>query len=190
MNSKDLFIKISALCGCLLPVLLIILLLVSINQAPWFSWTESAISDLGRPSFEIMCFNCGLIILGFLLFIFSIGLYFYLGGERVGPTILAISSIYFIGIGVYPLPDPNHMNVSGLFFIAFPLGFFVLGLQLFMKKRNFIHKMGYTAVIIGIISLWSTVLLIYYEGIAIPEFIILISGFMWCFIFGLYMLFF
>jgi len=190
MKAKDIFLKSSAISGISLPILFIGLLIYSIQLAPWFDWTVHAISDLGNPIFEIFCFNCGLIIIGILMLIFSIGLYFYLGGERMGPTILAMSSIYFMGIGVFPITHPNHIHISGLFFISFPLGFFVLGLQIFRKKCDFICKMGYLAIIIGVVSLASTSILLFFSGIAIPEVIILVSGFTWCLVFGIYMLFF
>ena len=188
MELKKKFIKISGLSGILLPILTITLLILALQQASWFSWTGNAISDLGRSSSGILCFNFGLIIIGILLLIFSIGLYFYLGGARVGPTMLAISSIYFIGIGFFPLPNPNHIDFSGLFFIAFPLAFFVLGLQIFRNKCDFICKMGIFAIIIGAFSLLAPIFLIFYNGIAIPEFIILTSAFIWCFAFGFKML--
>ena len=188
MNNKDIIIKISGICGISLPILFFSLLLFALQQATWFSWTQNAISDLGRPESGVLCFNYAIIIIGFLLLIFTIGLYLSLDGERVGPSIFALSSIYFMGIGFFPLPDPNHVDVSGLFFIAFPLGYFVIGLQIFRKTCDFVCKMGYFAIIIGIVSLITPVFMYFHTGIAIPEFVIIMGGFIWCLIFGLGML--
>jgi len=168
-------------------VIISIALFISLQNAPWFSWTENAISDLGRPEHGMPFFNLVLGFVGILLLIFSIGLISSFRKERIGPTILALSSIYFIGIGIFPLPDPNHVDVSGLFFIAFPLGFFILGLQLYKKKDVFIRKMGKFALVIGVISGLSPIILVSYAGIAIPEIIIIFPGFLWCFRYGLYL---
>ena len=116
MERRQVVTKISGLSGMLLPILMIALLYFALQQSPWFSWTENAISDLGRPTYGLLGFNLVLIIIGILMFVFSIGLYLSLGGERIGPSLIAISSIYFIGIGVFPLPDPTHIDVSGMFF--------------------------------------------------------------------------
>ena len=71
-------IRLSGICGIILPIYTIILLICSISFAPGFSWTENAISDLGRLEYGSSCFNYGLVIIGILLLIFSIGLHLLL----------------------------------------------------------------------------------------------------------------
>jgi hypothetical membrane protein len=162
---------------------------ISIQSAPWFSWTNNAISDLGREQYDILLFNYSLIVLGFLLLFFTFGLNYSLKNERFGPTFLSISSLYFIAVGIFPLPDQYHIDFSSLFFIAFPLGFFALGLKMYKMKYEFIKKMGIFALIIGIVAACSSVFLIFFQGIAIPEMLILIPGFIWCMIYGLHLIF-
>ena len=117
---------------------------------------------------------------------FSFGLYYTLNGERFGPTALALSSIYFIQVGIISLPDPTHVDVSSLFFIAYPIGFFLLGIRTFNNPVDFIRKMGLFALVIAILSVVSPLVLLFYKGIAIPEMIILMPGFIWCMIYGYY----
>ena len=177
-------IKISGISGILLPIIFILGLILSIWEAPWFSWTDNAISDLGRSEFGIPLFNYTLITIGFLLLLFSLGLYYSLKRERMGPTALALSSIYFIGVGVYPLPNPIHIDISGLFFIAFPLGFFILGLHMYKKQYHFMKNMGIIALVIAIISGCSPIVLLFFNGIAIPEIIIIVPGLLLCMRYG------
>jgi len=183
-------IKLSGISGILLFILTIIVISLAIQNAPWFSWTENAISDLGRPEYGLSFFNYILTTIGVLLLIFSFGLYYSLKGERAGPTVLALSSIYFIGIGIYPLPNPNHVDVSGLFFIAFPLAFFILGLgfQRYKKDSSFFRKMGIYALIIAVISVVSPALLFFYNGVGVSEAVIMFPGFLWCMRYGVYLL--
>jgi hypothetical membrane protein len=188
MIKSDYIIKFSGICGIALPIIFLVVLFVSIQYAPWFSWTNNAISDLGRPEFGLDFFNYTLIAVGILLLFFSFGLYYSLKKERAGPLILAISSLYFIGVGIFPLPDPNHVDISGLFFIAFPLGFLILGLHMHTQATPFIKIMGIYAIGITGIAGCSPIFLLLYSGIAIPEIIILTPGFFWCMRFGIHML--
>ena len=179
--------KLSGISGILLPIIFTLVLFLSLQRAPWFSWTENAISDLGRSEFGLSFFNYLLITIGILLLIFSIGLLYSLKGQRAGPTIFALSSIYFIGIGVYPLPNPDHVDISGLFFIAFPFGFLIIGLYLHKNSIIFYKYMGVFALIIAVISGFSPVFLLFNSGIAIPEVVILFPGFLWCMVYGLHL---
>ena len=182
------FIRLSGICGIILPIYTITLLTCGFSQAPGFNWTENAISDLGRLEYGTSCFNYGLVIIGIFLLIFSIGLHLLLIEQRAGPTIFALSAIYLIGVGVYPLPLPEHVDISGLFFIAFPIGFLIFGLVNYQSKTRFLKKMGEAALIFVIIFAIAPVTLLFFRGIAIPEAIVIIPGFIWCMIFGFYLI--
>lgn len=184
MNWKTLLVQLSGICGILLPLVFLGGLFLSIGQAPWFNWTDYAISDLG---IRVPLFNYTLFIVGIILLIFTLGLYCSLYGERAGPVVFALSSLYFMGVGLVPLPDPIHVDTSGLFFIAFPLGFFILGLQLYQKTNAFLRTMSRAALIFTVISVCSPVFLLFYRGIAIPEMIILVPGFLWCLRYGIHL---
>jgi hypothetical membrane protein len=179
---------LSGISGILLPIIFTVGLVLSIREAPWFEWTNNAISDLGIPEHGIPLFNYTLVVVGILLLFFTIGLYHSLQRERPGPVTLGLSSIYFIGVGLYPLPDPIHIEISGLFFIAFPFGFFIIGLSMYRKPNDFLHMMGLAALLIVILSLCSPIIFLFYSGIAIPEMMILIPGFLWCMYYSIHLL--
>lgn len=180
--------NLAAISGILLPFLTLLVLVGSLPYAPWFSWTENAISDLGRPEYGLLFFNYGLILIGFLMLIFSIGLNLHLKKERVGPTIFSLSALYLIGVGVFPLPSINHVDLSGLFFIAFPIGFFVMGVRLFKRPDDVLRRIGFEALVITAIAAGSSVFLLVFSGIAIPEVFVLFPGFLWCARYGVYLL--
>jgi len=161
--------------------------MIVVPQAPWFEWTGNAISDLGRADHGLPFFNWSLTIIGVLLLVFSIGLVLYLK-QRIGPTLIGISSIYFIAIGLYPLPNPIHVDTSSLFFIAFPLGFFMLGYRLRMRKEKWYQRMRWFAFTVPILAIASPVMLLFGEGIAVPELMILLPGFFWCAWYGVHLL--
>jgi hypothetical membrane protein len=184
MNRKAILLKLSGICGISLLLVFLVGLFFSIRQAPWFNWTDYAISDLGT---SIPLFNYTLLTVGIILLIFTFGLYFSLHGERAGPVVFALSSIYFIAVGLFPLPSPIHVETSGLFFIAFPLGFFILGIQLHRESNVFLRKMGHAALILPLISACSPSFLLFFRDIAVPEMTILVPGFLWCMRYGIHL---
>jgi len=183
---SKIFIKFSGICGLILPVVTLLFLLSSIKQVPWFDLIKYAISDLGRPEGAADFFNYGIILSGVLLLVFSLGLLRYLD-DKAGPTTLGLSAIFFIGIGFFPVPDPNHTMLSSLFFIGFLLSFFIIGVSLYMRLSHFVSRMGVFALIIAGVSMCTPLFLLFYEGIAIPELLIVIPGFFWCMVMGFYM---
>ena len=122
-------IKLSGTCGIVLPIVTLLNLFLAIQGEPWFSWTENAISDLGRSEVASSTFfNYSIILVGVLLLIFSVGLAKILMDDKpegkIGPVLFSLSSIFLIGIGLIPSPDLSHDYVSGLFFVVLlPLAF-------------------------------------------------------------------
>ena len=183
------FLKFTGLCGILIPIVTLIIVIISAQMTSGFSWTDNAISDLGRVEAASDFFNYGLIFVGILLFIFSLGLVVTLIEEKFATLMIFISSVFLILNGVFPLPSENHVYVSSLFFIAFPLGFFTLGFMLYKREFLIFRKMGFLALINVLIAAFSLVFLWTFDGIAIPEMIIIFPGFLWCMAFGYYMIF-
>ena len=181
------FIRLSGICGIILPIYTVALLSFSIFQASSFSWTDNAISDLGRLPYGLECFNIGLVLIGVILLIFSIGMHLLLTEQRTGPTIFALSAVYLIGVGIFPLPLPEHVDISGLFFIAFPIGFVIFGLVNYNSKIQFLKKMGKAALVLLIIFAIAPFTLFFVSGIAIAEAMVIIPGFFWCMVLGFYM---
>lgn len=181
-------IKISGVCGILLTIVILVTLLLSINQNPWFSWTENAISNLGTQEASPLLFNTGVVLTGVLLLVFSLGLMLYFDDGKPGPVFLMISSIFLMLIGIIPLPHINHVHVSSMFFISFPLGFLITGYLTFKSEDNFKRKMGVFALVVALIAAISSVFLLFLNGIAIPEVLVVLPGFLWCMVYGYQML--
>ena len=181
-------IRFSGISGVILPIFTVGLFVWALSQSPWFSWTENALSDIGRPEHGLMSFNYGFIIIGILILIFSIGLYFSLKDQRAGPTVFALSALYLIAVGLYPLPSMEHIDLSALFFIAFPFGFLIYGLRNLNDISDFKKKMSIFALVVFIIAAVSPVLLLFFTGIAIPESLILFPGMIWFMIYGSYLI--
>ena len=172
--------KIAGFCGLILPFFTLIALFLSIQLAPNFNWTENAISDLGMFESSSLLFNRAIIISGFLLMIFSIGLTRMLEMQKISYILLFLSSFFLITIGIFPIPNPYHMYVSELFFISFPLSFLTLGLYLYKLKDSSKRKLGIYALTITGIAIISPVFLLVFNGIAVSEIIIVTPGFFWC----------
>ena len=184
----DYLIKTSGFCGVALPIFIFLFMICSLERVSGFSWVEHAISDLGRIGYGTSYFNFGLIIIGVLLLIFSIGLNLTLKNQRIGPTVFAISAIYLIGVGIYPLPASEHADLSGLFFIAFTFGFLAFGIKNYKNQDGFLKKMGIFALIVVLFAAISPISFLFASGVAIPEAMVIFLGFIWCFVFGINMI--
>jgi hypothetical membrane protein len=182
LSSK--FVKFSGGCGILVLIVFLTSLFFSIQQAPWFSWTDNAISELGKQDAVPFIFNNGLIIAGILLLFFSIGLSKELKDRFVSPLFFCLSSIFLITLGFIPLPSIEHVYLSGMFFGAFGYAFFAFGISYYKDSIPFIRKMSIFAFFNLIIVLISPIFLLLFKGEAIPEMIIIMPGFIWCVLFG------
>ena len=177
-------VKFSGACGILVLFVFLTSLFFSIQQAPLFSWTDNAISELGKQNAVPFIFNNGLIITGILLLLFSIGLLKEIKNRFVSPLFFILSSIFLIGVGLIPLPRIEHVYLSGMFFGAFGYAFFAFGFSFYNDSIPFLKNMAIFAIFNLIILMISPISLSFFKGEAIPEIIIIIPGFVWCVIFG------
>ena len=180
--------KIAGLCGILLPTIVFACTGFAISNSPWFKWTHNALSDLGVEGVSALFFNSGMIFGGILALLFSIGLMKTLS-NKIGAYTLGLSAIALIGIGIFPeninLP---HFIASAAFFILVTLSLIILAMTI--KKDKFEKNMAGLATIFAMIALSSGLLLLPFEGIAIPESVVCFPAFIWCMIYGLKMTFF
>lgn len=179
--------RITGVCGILLPIVVFTSIGLAMGHAPWFSWTQHALSDLGIKGMPALLFNSGVILGGILAFVFSLGLIKTLSNKS-GAYILGLSSIALIGIGVFPETEYLlHLLVSASFFVLLILALLIIGLTI--KQNQFERNMGVLAAFFAFLAIASTVLLIPWEGIAIPESFSCFPAFIWCMIFGVKMAF-
>jgi len=179
--------RITGVCGMLLPVVVFTSIGFALLRSPWFRWTQHALSDLGVESATATLFNSSMILGGFLAFIFSLGLMRTLS-NKTGAYLLCLSSFALIGIGVFPeTVFTLHFIVSTAFFVLLTISLLIIGLKI--KQDQFERNMGVLATLFAVVAICSTILLVPWEGIAIPETLACFPAFIWCMIYGVKMTF-
>jgi len=173
------------MCGVLIPVVIFTSLGVSIASSPWFTWTSHALSDLGIQDNTAALFNYGMIVGGILALVFSFGLMKVLS-NKLGASILALSSLALIGIGVFPETIfALHFLTSASFFISLAIGLLIIGVT--SRKNSFERPIGLLALVFVVIAIMSLVFLFPFEGIAITEALACFPAFIWCSLVGMKM---
>ncbi|MEX0569540.1 MAG: DUF998 domain-containing protein [Candidatus Njordarchaeota archaeon] len=167
--------RILKLLAVLFPIVAYSAIFISIAFAPWFSWYENALSDLGAYHATALIFNGGLIVSGFIYAIYSLGLlsYFRHLMGKIGAMILLIDAISLSLVGVFPETVGRlHGLFAVLYFILFPVAFLFLGTFFLKHESNLKYCLiSYLFSIIGLgvwFLPWRTWGI---SGIAIPEFI-------------------
>jgi len=174
--------KVAGICGILIPIVVFICIGIAMLYSPWFNWTKHALSDLGVEGISAIFFNSGMIIGGILTFGFSLGM-IRLMDNKIGAYTLASSSLALIGIGIFPETIFTiHFIVSASFFVLLAISLLIIGLT--TRKNQSERMMGLMATIFALVAISSTVFLIPWEGIAIPETLSCFPGFIWCMIYG------
>jgi hypothetical membrane protein len=125
-------------------------IIASISMSPWFTWTGSFLSDLGRDGFPALVFNAGLIAGGVMGTIFSYFLMkdkFY--GSPFGLQLFTLATLSLIFVGAFPVQtDIPHTAASVAFFLLSTASLLTTGLA--ERKRS---RMGLLFLALGIVSL-------------------------------------
>lgn len=180
------------LTGILFPIIAYSSILFAISQAPWFSWYHNALSDLGVHSASSIIFNSGLIISGFIYFIFSIGLINRCRSFlwRIGVILLICDAVSLMLVGVFPENIKfYHGLFAVLYFILFPVSFMFMSISLIKSVDT---KFGYILIMSAILGLipwlipWKTIGI---KGIAIPEILASLANTVPLFLFSIKSLF-
>ena len=150
-------------------------ILTTTTVAPWFSWTENALSDLGHHErATASLFNGGLIVAGLVGAVFPMWLTLDTDGtlRRLGAVTVAVTLVDLALIGVFPTPHDLHGTVSVVFFVGVTLGLIVWGIGDIRDDRRLrggvIAATGFFHGVFWVVWFSS---IIPYEGVAIPEFI-------------------
>jgi hypothetical membrane protein len=184
---KNRITKVAGICGILIPIVVLMCIGLAMSHSPWFRFTKHAFSDLGVEGISAIFFNSGMIIGGILVLIFSFGLIKILT-NKTGGYILSLSSFALIGIGIFPeTVYILHFIVSAAFFVLLAISLLIIGLTI--KRNKSERTMGILAALFAIIAICSTILLLPFEGIAIPEAVSSLPAFIWCMVYGVKMTF-
>lgn len=160
--------KLAALCGLAGPITVFALIFYSVSMAPWFSWTENALSDLGVDEKAGLPFNSALILGGILYAIFTIGFGVTQPKnmlKETGLCLMFMDAAALCAMGVLPENiKPWHVYASVAFFVLIPLSQFAVG-SAFLAEKN--RKLGLFTVLLGLVctAIWGY----RWKAVAIPE---------------------
>lgn len=129
--------KLAGICGVFVPIVIFISIWLAILEAPWFRWTHNALSDRGVEGASAVFFNNGIILGGLLAVIFSLGLAKTLS-NKIGPYLLAISSLALIAAGLFPQTVFTlHYVSSSVFFVFLTIALFT---QFILRNATFPYR--------------------------------------------------
>jgi hypothetical membrane protein len=194
MNPRGIvWLKISGVSGIIAPIIIFAMILLAISYSPQFSWTENALSDLGvQEGFTAPLFNYGLMVGGFLAFIFASGLFIFLHDNalgRIGNVIFALDTVALIAIGVFPENvKPTHYQVSVAFFALYPISMLVMGTSFLLTNKVKIGLFTFLTATVAA-AVWIVYFSTYFvHGVAVPEAVSALSALTWSIVLGFLML--
>jgi len=164
--------SIATWCGLLSPAVGLGAVLLATLFAPWFSWTENALSDLGHPSRATApLFNGGMWLAGLLALAFVAGLWIDAAGRvrRAALIVLAASFLALTGVGAYPVTTELHFPVSVAFFVSLTYGLWLYGSADALAGAP---ERGVATIWLGVANVTMWVLYATLEpfaGVAVPE---------------------
>jgi hypothetical membrane protein len=152
---------------------------LAVIGAPWFKWSENALSDLGARGHAVTLFNSGIIIGGSMMAIFAINL---IGSvrhsilARLGALLVVFDAFLLCAIGVFPeTSGPIHYYVSFAFFTLLPVALLIIGTAAIQHPST--RRLGLFTLILGLIA--SLAWTFPTRGAAIPEMISSLAGSLW-----------
>jgi len=184
-SKSSVWFRVSSVLGIIGPVFTFILIFSAISQAPWFTWTGNALSDLGVHEESALLFNSGLIIGGILDVVFAFGVMRFYQNRRIGRDgafFLLLASIFLTSIGIFPETTPNniHFIVSVAFFAMFPVSLLIQSAAMLAMPTH--KKLGAFTIIMAIVAIipWTIwIPLKPYRGVAIPELVSALAAATW-----------
>ncbi len=183
------WLRITGACGIVAPILAFALICLAVASYPQFSWVDNALSDLGVvPGFTAAIFNHGLIISGMLFFIFSIGIFMFLGERfvsRTGTFVFALACLALVAIGVFPENvKPTHYLVSVAFFVLLPISLLIITGAFWLMRQV---RMAVFTLLVAVAAAAPWVLLFsvrYVSGVAVPETVSGLASAAWVVVLG------
>ncbi len=156
--------------GLIAPVAMVLSLWLAIDRAPWFSWKDNYLSDLGVAEGSELLFNGGLIVSGIMFLLLIKGIKEYMPAR---PTItralytLAAGAIALICIGVFDEDAGSiHFIVAVIFFVLSAIGLVMLGIG---EQKHVSKKRGAICLALGAILAVAWIIPWPGTGGALPE---------------------
>jgi len=176
----ELLRKASGICCLIAPIVALSMIGLAVSEAPWFSWRENALSDLGVGQ-TASTFNSGLMLGGILLLLGAPGLAILVFKDRlarIGVGLFTLACIWLLCIGIFPESAGRiHFIVSVGFFTFLSLSLIVLGLAMVRSKARWARFHALLALVLGVTAALAWTLP--HRGVAIPEIISSVAGSVW-----------
>jgi len=157
-------------------------IVVAILQAPWFTWTGHALSELGDPArASSTAFNLGLILSGALgvVFVLRVAPESENAFHWVGWVLMLATTVDLSLIGVFDITESLHGPVSVAFFVglSFATLFYGSGEVLADRRRVGLYDIWLGIGHVTVWVLWGAGLGT--SGVAIPEMVGSIAILLW-----------
>ncbi len=181
--------RIAGACGVLGPIISILATLVSIFLNPWFNLTNPWLTELGAAGASYpFVFNFGIALGGILLLVFALGLFELVGrlSGRAGVSLLLVSVISFIAIGIFPLGTVPHKPLTAIFFALFGVALLLIGVD--FARNPFERKWGVVSLVLAGVLLIGLPIDWYVIGCALTGGIGMLLIFMWFILTGIRLL--
>ena len=145
--------------------------LLAVALSPTFSWTASALSDLGAASSPTAAvFNGGLLVAGLVSLPFALVLWSAARNavERGGAVAFATTVASLAGVGAFPTGTALHVPVAVTYFVALSVALWVHGSGAVLAGDA---RRGLAAVWLGLanVAAWGLWAVSGLEGVALPE---------------------
>ncbi len=193
MDQNGIWLKISGICGIAMPIIGFGFVFLAIIMHPQFSWTTSALSDLGVVSgATAILFNSGLVVAGVLAVLFASGQFIVFRDNvlgRIGAFVFLLGALALIAIGVFPENlKPIHYYASVTFFVLLPISMLMFGAALLsaakLKTSVFTFLLAVFAISVWVVQFSAR----FVSGVAIPETLSALSVSTWSVVLGFNML--
>ncbi|MFC6835713.1 DUF998 domain-containing protein [Halomarina ordinaria] len=160
--------------GLLAPVVALGAIALATLRSPSFTWTGSALSDLGAPGAPTeWLFNGGLILGGLLALPFAYRVWTRGRNrlERAGAAVFALDALCLAGVGAFPIGTDLHGPFAVAFYLLLSLSLWVYGGGNALAGDR---ARGLVTAALGVLNLaawaiWAAAFTDVAPGLALPE---------------------
>ena len=181
--------RVSGACGITSQLLGLAVILVTVFNSPWFSWTENDISVLGVEGSMTALFNWGLILTGLFYLVFAVGLSRSLPSSwagKSGGVSLILGSVALSAVGIFPRTfDLPHDTASVGFYVLMALALLLVGVVAIRSSRmlaGWLSMAGGVLMIVFLLIPWP------WSGGAIEQLLSCVPLSLWTVAFGVRMI--
>jgi hypothetical membrane protein len=162
-----------ALFGVAGPLVAYVFVGASIASAPWFSWWNNTLSDLGYAlrSESAPYFNFGLLLAGLLIAVYAVTVFWKYA--KYASLFLLMTAFALQLVAVFDeVYGQLHGTVSIIFFVFLILSCLVYGIE----KRSVLGALSFTIGLGSWVLYWGRII---HTGVAVPEIISATAAISW-----------